>query len=252
MLKLGKLPADADRLKKLPRLASLLPRRLPPVTETFDVDEALGQPLPDLLGANDQAGDCVMVYRANHTLRLECREQGRVIDIPDKDILHQYYKEGGANCRNTRPDNGLVFLRSLECWKRSGWRVGGRRYKIFGFCRIDEPDELRVAMTYLGGAGAGLLLPRSARRQFEEGAPWDITLGFDAQPGSWGGHAVYLKRHEKAAVKAVTWGKQQLITWDFLARYADELYAIVDDRNSKASTLDVEKLASIMKQLEAG
>jgi hypothetical protein len=250
-LKLGKLPAKYDR--RTLQMRMFLPSTLPPIPDSFDVDSTLPcKPTLDML-ANDQLGDCVMAGRGHQTRRFEAREQGCLTLLPDKSVLSavrsEYLKEGHGR------DNGLVVLDSLNCW-RKGWTVNRRKYNIFAFGQIHPNDRQEVAATIylLGGAQFGLALPKAAEGQYYAGEPWSIVPGPNGKKGSLGGHLVYDKKYQLVKCNAqgatvITWGKEQLMTWDFLEYYCDEAFGIVDNRNKwlKSSVLDVEKLDSYLQ-----
>ncbi len=173
--------------------------------------------------------------------------------LPDAGVLSavrkEYFKEGRGR------DEGLVVLDSLNHW-RKGWTVNRRKYNIYAFGQIHAADREEVAATIylLGGAQFGLDLPLSAEDQFRAGEPWRVVPGYKAKRGSLGGHLVYGKKFEVKGcggegVSVITWGKEQLMTWDFLEYYCDEAFAVVDNRNRwlKSSTLDVEKLDGYLR-----
>ena len=248
--KLGKRPAKRDSRNL--QLKAVL-KELPPIPADWDFDVAGGSSIPLPVFANDKWGDCVMAARAHQTLRFEDFEQKAVIPISDNDVLKEYWKEQGANCRHRRPDNGLVVLDSLKCWRKKGWKAAGKSYSIYAFAEVSyrNHDEVMAAIYLLSGACIGLQLPVSAESQFDAGQPWDITTGPDAEPGSLGGHCVYLVGYGGSGPVGVTWGKKQPMTWAFLDRYCDELYAIVDNRDKflRNSPVDVDKLAGYLEQL---
>lgn len=250
-LRLGKLPARED--KRTLQMRMFLTFKLPPLPDSYDVDTALPCPVTIDMLANDELGDCVMAGRGHQTRRFEAREQGCLALLPDKSVLaavrSEYIKEGHGK------DNGLVVLDSLNCW-RKGWTVNRRKYNIYAFGKIHPGDREEVAATIylLGGAQFGLELPKSAEAQFYAGEQWRIVAGPKGKKGSLGGHLVYnhkyeLKECSEAGVTVVTWGKEQLMTWDFLEYYCDEAFAVVDNRNKwlGSSTLDVEKLDGYLR-----
>jgi hypothetical protein len=247
--KLGKAPAKKDDRNF--RMAALL-KALPPVPQEWDFDTAHPKfhvPLP--LFGNDVYGDCVLAGRAHQTLRFEAVEQKKVLSITEKDVLNEYWKEEGG--RGPQYDNGLVVLDSLKLWRSKGWKVGARTYSIDAFAQIDQKNavEVKAAICLLTGAGAGLSLPTSARTQLDAGKPWDVTTGPDSTPNSWGGHYVFLSGYTEHGPVCVTWGRKQQMTWQFLTKYCDELYGIVDnkDRFLRKSPLDVKKLEQYLKEI---
>ena len=250
-LKLGKLPARED--KRTFQMRIFLPAKLPPIPESCNVDSSLPCPVTIDMLANDELGDCVMAGRGHHTRRFEAKEQGCLTLLPDAGVLSavrkEYFKEGRGR------DEGLVVLDSLNHW-RKGWTVNRRKYNIYAFGQIHAADREEVAATIylLGGAQFGLDLPLSAEDQFRAGEPWRVVPGYKAKRGSLGGHLVYGNKFEVKVgngegVSVITWGKEQLMTWDFLEYYCDEAFAVVDNRNRwlKSSTLDVEKLDGYLR-----
>lgn len=224
--KFGKLAPKFD--KRTLQLSTVL-KVLPPIPPQFDVD--IGKCTPLRMFANDSWGDCVIAARANQTLRFEQFEQGIIMDIKDSDVLKEYWKEQGACLRH--PDNGLVVLDSLKKW-RTGWTVAARDYNIFAFGEVNTFNHSNVmaAVFLLDGAIAGLQLPATAQQQFEQDMPWDVAPGPGANPGSWGGHCIYLCGFSPKGPVCETWAKKVQMTWAFWDRYADECFGTVDNRDS--------------------
>ena len=100
-------------------------------------------------------------------------------------------------------DTGRYCLDVLNSWHTRGF--DGER--CTAFVQID-PRRLRhveLACWMFGGVYIGLLLPRSAQWQRDEGT---LSSGADARPGSWGGHAVNLIDYTRGAGPVcVTWGR---------------------------------------------
>ena len=51
--------------------------------------------------------------------------------------------------------------------------------------------------------------------------------GSNSDPGSWGGHCVFVPAYEPTQFKCITWGKNMNITNGFWNKYVDEAYAIL-------------------------
>lgn len=248
-LKLGKGPALKDRRNI--QMRNIL-RALPAIPDSFDVDVPLDGVTDDHTFNNLTFGDCVLACRAHHTLRFEKFEQGQLINITDQEVSNEYFKETGG------PDVGLVMLNSLNAW-RAGWTAAGKTYSIHAFGAIDTSNlaELKAVMFLFNGADTGLLLPRAAKSQFENHKTWEVVSGPDGEPGTWGGHALFLKRVEKALTKTnltcITWGKEHEMTEDFFKVYCDEAYGIVDSLDKwmdpAHDPLDVEKLEGYLREI---
>ena len=243
VFKLGKAPAKRDARNLM--LATIL-KALPPVPAEYDFD--LKHPgIATPMYANDTYGDCVIAGRAHQSLRFERIEQGADVTIKDQDVLREYMEETGGE------DSGLIVLDSLKAWRKVGWRFGRHKYNVAAFAEVhrSDHDEVRAAIYLLTGAGIGLSVPKSAQAQIQSGKPWDVVGGPAAKPGSWGGHYVYLSGYTETGPVCVTWGRKQQMTWAFLQKYCDELYAIVDnkDRFVRGSPVDVAKLEQYLSQL---
>jgi hypothetical protein len=249
--KLGKRPATVD--KRTINLASILkaPALLPPLPKWFDVDEALPAPIVEQKFGNDKWGDCVIAARANQTLRYECYEQKKCIGVSEYDCLREYWYEQ-AGCSGVilwpHPDRGLNMLDAMKKW-RSGWKAAGGRYNIYAFASptLTNLDQIKYAIYLLHGLQGGIWLTKEAEAQFAAGKPWSLT-----EDKTWdGGHAVYLKGwNELDQLKSITWGKEQLMDWDFWKQFSDEAYAVVDDSSpSDVNPIDVNALNTILQQI---
>lgn len=247
--KLGKSPAKRDpRNIKLAAVLKALPQT--PAQWDFDVDRAKCV-IPTPVFANDWLGDCVMAGRAHMTLRLENFEQdGKLLPITDRIVINQYKREGGS----MEPGyQGLVMLDSLKNWRTNGWTIARKKYRIHAFTQIDQTkaDELKVAICFLNGVYIGLALPNSWQEQMQRGEAWHVVPGPSGRPNPHNGHCVYVCGYTSAGPVCVTWGKKQQMSWEYLATYCDEAYAIVDsrDRFVKNSPVDEAKLESLLNQL---
>lgn len=219
---LGKNPAEKD--PRTLQYGSILRAKVT-VPESYDFDTShTAIPMP--MFANDRYGCCVISGRAHQTLRFEYLEQKQLISISDKDVVNEYLKESGGR------DSGLVVLRSLNAW-RSGWKAGGKTYKIKAYAQVDlrNHQAVKEAVYMDVGVGIGLSLPTSASKQINAGQIWDVAR-IGGRPGSWGGHYVYVVGYTKTGPVCVTWGRKQAMTWAFWDKYCDEVYAIFDSMNT--------------------
>lgn len=254
--RLGKLPAKKD--DRNIQFKQIL-RELPPLPTSFNLDETLPlKPVPEQVFGNDRYGDCVIAGRANHTLRFECIEtEGTFPLITEADCLNQYwYEQGWRPCRigvfnfaRPKPDNGLVILDSIKVWRREGWDAAGKHYDIYAFAEVPvhDHDILKAAIMLLVGVKAGILFPSTAMNQFREGKRWEYVDGASIE----GGHDIYLVGWDEIGPTCITWGQLQRMTWEFWEHYADEAYAVVDNKDSwlPDSPIDVAKLAELLQQV---
>jgi hypothetical protein len=239
LMKLGKLPARED--KRTIKLKTIM-RTLPPYPATFDVDGRF----PDLhdtrMFGNDRYGDCVIAGRAHQTLRFELFEQNKTIPIADKDVTDEYFIESGGQ------DTGLDMVTSLNAW-RQGWQTAGNQYSIYAYAQVDvsSRNEVMAACYLFNGLYIGLRLPASAQNQ----DVWDVATGPDGQPGTWGGHCVYIVAYDSEGLTCMTWGKRQRMTWAFFQNYCDQAFAVIDNRDNWVtnSPVDITTLSNILVEV---
>ncbi|MFA4834835.1 MAG: hypothetical protein WC749_02020 [Dehalococcoidia bacterium] len=246
MRRLGKLSAKRDRRNlKFRTLLTVLPE----IPDAWDVDYPAPVNIPLPTFANLEWGDCVIAGRAHNTLRFEALEQGRLIEISDQEVLEQYWKEGGGNS-DSRPDNGLYMLDSLNSWRQEGWTAGGQHYDIYAYAEVNRSKqyEVQAAIYLLNGLYCGFSLPLMAEDQLEKGQCWYYKPGPGSNPGSWGGHCMYLCGYSHIGPTAITWGRKQLMSWEWFDQYCDEAYAVVDNKDRFIdSELDLEMLSEYLR-----
>jgi len=278
-LKLGKLPPIIDK-RTIPLQKILKVKLLPPLPDSYNIDEALGGIEDNFVFNNSKYGDCVIAARAHQTLRFEKFEQGVQLPITDNEVVNQYFKETGSPDRDT----GLILLTSLKRWRNEGWLVGDKTYTIYAFAGVDwhNRDEVKHCIHLLNGINFGMMVYQKDIEQFKAGEGWRLT---ESNGSFQGRHGVYAcqyrdsgmtKLAELLAVQAklnggktwlprsdiigytedgiwiMTWGVKQFATWGFFEARCDECYAIVDNRNDwmkDNSPVDVEKLDGYLEEI---
>jgi hypothetical protein len=163
--------------------------------------------------ANDTYGDCTCAA-AGH---LEVAWLNHMLALTDQDILDLYWRTGTQ-------DTGRYPLDVLNEWRKNG--LAG--HKIGAFAKVDPTNRTHVAQAIwlFGGIYLGFALPKTAQHQ----KVWDVVNngGPDAKPGSWGGHMVDgVAWGSKSGIQIATWNEIVRVTWDFLATYCDEAYAVL-------------------------
>ena len=241
MVKFGKEPAKRDSRNLL--FAKVL-RAVPKLPAEYDFDlHHKGIPMP--MFGNDLHGDCVIAGRAHQTLRFEDAEQNRVLQITDSDVLKEWHLENGGT------ENGLVVLDSLKLWRSKGWIAAKKRYKIKAFAEINHKNHTEVKTTIFMdiGAGFGFSLPDSAVNQFHAGKPWTVTAD---SPNPENGHYVFMPGYNATGPVCLTWGSRKQMTWDFLDKYCDEAYAVIDaaDTQKKQEFLNDKKIDAFLAGLK--
>lgn len=215
------------------------------IPEVWDGDKNK-TPFPISSWGNDAWGDCVKAGQVNQSLRLERIERRVTLSVSPADVVEEYKME----CQRefgVRPvlagdahDGGLIMLENNRNWRKVGWdvKLGPKAkkkttLKIAAFAYLSPKDHgmLRRGAYFMRGVQLGLSLPQTAAVQWSQGRPWDVPGGNDpqSQPGSWGGHCVYLIAYDKDGIEVWTWGKRQYVTNAFMDRYADEAWVVVDE-----------------------
>jgi hypothetical protein len=249
-LRTGKAPAKRDQRNiQLGYLMKTKARPKLPAQWDFDADVA-ADPIPTPMFANDRVGNCLIASRAHMTLRFEYFEQGKILSIPDAVVIDEYRREIR---RMAQAKKRLHMLDSLKSWRKRGWTIRGKNYRIYAFAELDRSDtqQVKTAVRHLHGVYAGFALPNSAYEQILRGQRWHVTSGPMGEPNPSNGHCVYVCGYTKDGPVCVTWGRKQAMTWDFFARCSDEAYAIVDARDPfiKHSLVDLDHLKGILDSL---
>jgi hypothetical protein len=147
----------------------------------------------------------------------------------------------------------LLAPEPLPCVGSSDQPNGG------SLCSPDHPitgssdfrmPAIATAIWLFGGAYIGVELPLRAQNQ----DVWDVpaVLTADDEPGSWGGHAIYLVGYDSGTgtpagagvgpnsvrpaqpgvavprtLTCITWGQLKKMTWAWFEKYCSEAYALV-------------------------
>jgi hypothetical protein len=158
---------------------------------------------------------------------------GTPIVVSNAAIQTAYSAVSGYVPGEPSTDNGADMLTVVKYLQKTG--ISG--YKIGAFMAINQPmplggplAELLQVINLFGGAYIGLAMPVSAQAQSYPGGTWRVPSTGpqgNGQPGSWGGHAVIARGYNKYGLIVPTWNFEVLVTWNFLAYYCDEAYAIL-------------------------
>lgn len=240
-VKFGKLERRLD--PRTLALRDVLPVKLPaPPREwdkSFNLDPGIW-PIPPRMYANDDWGDCVIAGRGHAFSHMEKYEQGQLVTPTDDEVLREYWREQGDPDGRIRPDNGLYVLNSLNSWRREGWVVGGKIYKIhaYGAVNYHSIEEVKLAIWLFGGGINGVVggtvqvgvgIYESDMDQIDRGEIWSVS----GRGNYLGGHLMDVKGYTMSGPMFSTWGiERQPATWDWWLDRVDECYAIVDDRDT--------------------
>jgi hypothetical protein len=207
-MRLGKRPRRHD--SRTLKLARYLTSTLPPAPSRVDYTRGVtdwGMMLNDQLG-------CCTIAAAAHAVQAWTVNSGQEITIPDSAVLGAYEKWCGYNPADAATDQGGIELDVLNNWRQQAFDGHG----LDAYVAVDledrnskldtrnsavlprvSNDDFRIsavatAIWLFGGAYIGVELPLTARNQ----DVWDVPAnpGPDDEPGSWGGHAVYLVAYD--------------------------------------------------------
>jgi GNAT superfamily N-acetyltransferase len=234
--KLGKLPVRTD-VRTLVISSYADAAQLPAPPEELDLTEHVAE-WP--MYANDRRGDCTTAAAAHMIEAWTAAARGGAIEISETAVLRAFERVKVIDPFSG--DEGAFELDVLRDWRNHG--IG--RHRIGAYARVSLRDHRLVRATawLFGGLYIGLALPLTAQRQriWE----WTGSLGGDARPGSWGGHAVDVVRFDRAGMSVVTWGRLQRLTWSFWDRYCEEAYCILSndflDHGTAPNGFDLEAL----------
>lgn len=173
---------------------------------------------------NDQLGDCTCAALGHAIQDWTLNAKGQMVTLPDSDILDVYKVVGDYVPGNESTDNGAVMLDVCKYWSHNP--IAG--HVLGGFASLTPTDvnTVKEGIWLYGGIYAGVLLPKTAQSQ----TVWMRTPGplvGDAEPGSWGGHAIYILGYDEHYLTCISWGQPVRMTWEWFTAYCDEAYVML-------------------------
>lgn len=172
---------------------------------------------------NNNLGCCTIaaVGHAVQSWRLNSDSETAIEIIPDATILEYYEQWDGYNPSDPNTDQGGVELSVLTEWRKGGFAA----HNLDAYVSVNRSSQadIMAAIWMFGGMYIGVELPISAQTQ----DVWDVTPGHDSQPGSWGGHAIFIVGYDASGLTCITWGAPKKMTWAWFAKYCSEAYALV-------------------------
>lgn len=253
--KLGRTPRGFD--PRIPHLSALLAgQALGPPPPAVDWTKGM----PTQLGAmlNDTLGDCTCAafYHALQVWTFNALGPGKMDTEPDSDVESLYIQACGYNPNVPGEGPGGNEQKVLTYLLRRGAPTGPNaqdRNKIAAFVEVDprNTDDVKRTINDCGVAYIGFNVPASIMPQnAPPPAVWQVVPG---NPRIVGGHAVVLPGYDANGVKVISWGQYYTMTWDFFAKYVDEVYAIADPSwvEVKGTTPGGLSLAALETQMQA-
>jgi len=247
-MKLGKHPPKHDP-RTFQLSAYLRHEELPPVPDEWNWGHKIE---PDKWGmmCNRKIENCTCAA-AGHFIMTWTSNTGKLFKPSDKAILKTYCTLTGYDPKTGKNDTGAYSIDVLKYWRKND--IEG--HKIFAFASVDKKNHREVKQTiYLfGGCYVGLGLPKSSVKQHVWSVPPEGPTG-DGALCSWGGHAVLITGYNEHGLKAITWGKEKILTWDFWDAYCEESFAVLSEdfvkNNKTPAGIDVHTLREDLDALK--
>jgi hypothetical protein len=220
-------------------LASLI--TLPPAAESWKGPNDAGFDYGML--DNDTLGDCTFAGVVHLTMAI-CLLLGVTPPDPTGDAVGQAYLAFTHG-----QDTGCAMTDVLSALVKTG--ILGVDVVGWAPCNDTLPELWSIVQTF-GAAYIGSQMPAIAQQQFGAGDPWDLTDTTEDN-NIEGGHCTVVVAFDQAAEMAqlITWGRRQLVTFRWLARYMDESYAVIPRQVETAGSLDGMNWAALQTAMSA-
>jgi len=228
--KLGRSPRAFD--PRIPHMSALLAgKTLTPPPASVDYSQGMPKDLGMML--NDTLGDCTCAafYHALQVWTFNT-SKGKAMDTEsDGDVKKLYELACGYNPNTPGEGPGGNEQHVLKYLLRKGaptGPAGKTANKIAAFVEVDprNVDDVKRAINDCGVAYIGFSVPANIMPQgANPPAIWDVATG---NPKIVGGHAVVLPGYAANGLRVISWGQYYTMTWNFFAKYVDEVYAIAD------------------------
>lgn len=236
-LKLGKL--DPEPIDGLKFISAYETEALPPVPDAVPVPVVADW----RMCLNDQYGDCTIagVVHADMTFNVEVDEADPIATDPE--IKTEYFGDTGG------PDSGLAETFVLNKWRSKGLFKNGKKIKAFAPVDHTNVTAIKESIAYYGGCYFGVQLPQSAQQQFVQGGTsiWSVVAGSPIE----GGHCIWAVGYDETGIYIISWGQVVLCTYEWIAKYLDEAYAIISNQFIEAGKGPNLDLASLEADLPA-
>jgi hypothetical protein len=171
---------------------------------------------------NDKLGDCT-IAGLGHAVQVWTANTGSDTTLPDATIEKYYEQWDGYDPSDPNSDQGGVELDVLKDWRQQG--IAGHALVGFADPKPANLQEIQQSIALFGGVYIGLSLPLTAQNQ----DVWDVATddgSGNTEPGSWGGHCVYVAAYDQNGFTCITWGALKTMTLAFWNKYCDEAHTL--------------------------
>jgi len=228
-VKFGRLHRTYD--PRVPHMSALVAgQTLPPPPPSVDYTQGMPAQLGMML--NDRLGDCTCaaVYHAIQVWTFNAGQK-KMVTWPDPDVEKLYILACGYNPRVAGEGPGGNEQHVLTYLLQNGAPIGpqgAQTHKITAFVEVDprNTDDVKRTIDDCGLAYIGFQVPQSVQPPNQPPPQvWDYVPD---QSNIIGGHAVVLPGYDSNGLKVISWGQYYTMTWQFFAKFVDEVYAIAD------------------------
>lgn len=231
--KLGKRPVPSELGQSIKLKNYMAGEPFPYVSPTSSVDFSSDVLAWGMLG-NDDYGDCTFAGRVHMEMgnawynkqQAVGNTSASVWPTYDQTLTSYFTYEGSPQPSNytwseqNGYDNG-ADMGQLLLWFMT--HDVGPLGPIGGFASIDITDgqEYQGAFSAFGGLYVGLLVNQEMMNETDAGEPWTSTAT------DWiGGHCIWHAKRGPTWGTAITWGQQQLFSWENWRATRQEAYVV--------------------------
>jgi hypothetical protein len=166
---------------------------------------------------NDTIGDCTCAAMGHAVQVITANGDGLI--TPSDDEIVTMYEQSGYNPADPSTDQGWTEVAAMQFMCTNG--LGGVRLDAFADVNHSNVTQVRQTVMLFGGCYIGVLVTQADMDAFQTGQPWTTP----ALTGVLGGHALWVAAYDAQYLTVITWGKPQLVSWNWFAARCDEAHA---------------------------
>ena len=190
-----------------------------------------------------------LAAQANYVMRKGRLNEHRTLPLREQDVINRYRALTGCENPGDANDKGISVLAMMKFWTQHGW-TNANKFKIWAYGEL-EPDDvilMHTAVVALYGIFIGFWLPLGVLGNLDY---WDYRgqTGREWKPGLLGGFLGYCKAYDQSGYEILGWGNRIRVTHEFVRKYCDEAWAVVENPDSEIS--HVVDVAGLTAQLES-